>query len=749
MATRPESATAMYLFPLNSLAKDQQKKLDALNGALGNASLRVVSLTGDVPASERESVFCGAAVATAAPAETAATAPARPPDVFVTNPDLLHHQLAREWPSWLAFLARLRIVVLDEAHTYGGVFGAHLANLMRRLYNAVESAGGEPHALRFVAASATIANAAELLVRLTSHPQSGVVAISKSGAGALCRSVVFLNPAEDLLPCACRVAALWVQHGLQGIVFCNTLQAVDDLFAAFSRHYPRLQHLARCFYASLPAVQKADALGLLSAGAVKLLFATSALEAGVDLPRLDCCLLLGWPGARSRFAQRVGRAGRASSGLAMFLPDARSAVDRFIAAHPSAVFGCEEATCDPDYPSVLRGHLRCAAAERGVAVKALPRLFGAAAEATMRALVAEGACYIDDGDIFRCAARPHLSVSIRGGGPARSTVDVVLNDSVAERVSEEQAITRLYPGAVYGVTTERGARECFRVRELALYPCAGQSRAVLASTPCRNTRTFPVTYLDVAPLEVWSTQTLPVAGGTCGALLRAELGWAAVTTVVSGYKERDISSGKSLAQTRLFAEPLRSRHTAPYLQIKFTKPASTAVLARTGDVLTAFAAAESTDTRLKAAQWDKALRGCRLLAGLGDAHRRVALADSCALHTLAHQLVGLAPVHAAATAAAAGPQDVREACVVDRGGSVSLFLADSADGGSGVCEGIAARLAEAAAAAAWVCTHCAHCGGGLIGCSACVPTALHCTYNFLPLLAGVGAALVAPACSTV
>lgn len=346
-----DGALALYLFPTKALAQDQLAELLALNAA-GGLKVRVMTFDGDTPADARRSVR-------------------EHGDIVISNPDMLHQGILPHHPKWARFFEGLRTVVIDELHTYRGVFGSHMANVIRRLKRICRFYGSAP---RFILASATIANARELAERLLGEP---VAAITESGAPQGKKTVLVwnppvVNPDLNLRASArsqsARVARLAVKAGLASIVFANSRLSVEvltrylkDVFDRDPRRSPRVAAYRGGY---LPA-ERRDMERRLRAGRLDCVIATSALELGVDIGALDVAILNGYPGSIAATWQRLGRAGRRNRASLGILVAGSELMDQFLARHPDYLFGAspEHARIDPDQLLILMDHLRCAAFE--------------------------------------------------------------------------------------------------------------------------------------------------------------------------------------------------------------------------------------------------------------------------------------------------------------------------------------------------------------------------------------------------
>jgi DEAD/DEAH box helicase domain-containing protein len=344
-------AKALYLFPTKALSQDQVAEILELNRA-GHLGVRAMTFDGDTPGDARRAVRTQG-------------------DIVVSNPDMLHQGILPHHTKWAQFFENLETVVIDELHTYRGVFGAHMANVIRRLRRVARFYGADP---RFVMCSATIANPGELAERLLGEP---VTAITESGAPTGEKRLLVWNPPvvnADLglrasaRSQSTRIARAAVRAGLKTIVFANSRLEVEvltkylkDIFDADPRRAPRIA----AYRGGYLPTERREHERRLRAGGIDCVVATSALELGVDIGALDVCILNGYPGTIAGTLQRFGRAGRRNRPALGVLVCSSELLDQYLARNPELFLGAtpEHAQIDPDQLLILMDHVRCAAFE--------------------------------------------------------------------------------------------------------------------------------------------------------------------------------------------------------------------------------------------------------------------------------------------------------------------------------------------------------------------------------------------------
>jgi DEAD/DEAH box helicase domain-containing protein len=337
---------ALFLYPTKALAQDQLAELSALKHGLP-IELRVDTYDGDTPPGRRTAIREGG-------------------HVVMTNPDMLHAGLLPHHTRWRRLFSSLDFVVIDELHTYRGLFGSQVANVIRRLKRICAFYGSKP---TFICASATIANPLELAKRLLE--EDNVQLVERNGAPRGERRLIFYNPPlvnremgvrrSSMLE-ARRIAAPWIRSGAQTIVFCRSRLQVEVMLSYLRQDLaPRLDaHQRVRGYRSgyLPLHRREIEAGLRS-GEIKGVVSTNALELGIDIGSLQAAVLVGYPGTIASTWQQLGRAGRRSGSIGVFVASS-SPLDQFIVRHPEYFLSAdpEEGLIDPDNLLLLAGHLQ-------------------------------------------------------------------------------------------------------------------------------------------------------------------------------------------------------------------------------------------------------------------------------------------------------------------------------------------------------------------------------------------------------
>jgi DEAD/DEAH box helicase domain-containing protein len=374
-------ARALYLYPTKALAQDQARAL----GAFGlSKRVRPAIYDGDTPREARAEIRKRA-------------------NVVLTNPDMLHVGILPNHGAWADFFANLAVVVIDEAHVYRGVFGSHVANVLRRLRRIAAAYGTEP---RFLLTSATIANPLELAERLTGLHD--VALIDDDGSPAPSRRIAVWNPPltdealgarRSALGEAAELLSRLVREGARTICFIKSRKAVELLSRLVkddvAQTHPELAELVVPYRAGYTSQQRRELEAKLMRGELRAVVTTDALELGIDIGALDAAVVVTFPGTVASLRQMWGRAGRSSierrgHGLAVYVAG-EDALDQFFCRHPEEFLErpVEAAILDHESPLIFRRHLLCAAHE-GPLDQADAEFLGPRWEANAETLVSAG-----------------------------------------------------------------------------------------------------------------------------------------------------------------------------------------------------------------------------------------------------------------------------------------------------------------------------------------------------------------------
>lgn len=444
-AIREEGSTrALYLFPTKALAQDQLAEFEDLARGV-RAAVKAYTYDGDTPGDIRRAIRKKA-------------------HVVITNPDMLHAGILPHHTKWNEFFRNLAFVVIDETHTYRGVFGSHMVNVMRRLHRVCRHYGSRP---RFICCSATIANPQEVAARLV---QGEVRLIDRNGAPQGEKRFYFVNPPvvqkelglrKSSLSMAQRVAGEFLRSGISTIVFTSTRLNVEvltkylkDLFRKSGTDDETRIRGYRGGY--LPNLRREIEKGLRE-GRIKGVVSTNALELGVDIGSLEACILTGYPGSIASTWQQAGRAGRRTGLSCAVLVSRSTPLDQFIIRHPDYFFGKspEHARVNPENLTILLSHIQCAAFElpfrRG-------EPFGEADLEEILNFLAEKRVVKKLGDSWYWAedSYPADRISLRSIAAENFVIlDRSAENRVVAEVDFESAPLTVYPGAIYMVESQQ------------------------------------------------------------------------------------------------------------------------------------------------------------------------------------------------------------------------------------------------------------------------------------------------------
>jgi DEAD/DEAH box helicase domain-containing protein len=431
---------ALYLFPTKALAQDQLRTLreDFCPDLFRSADF--ATFDGDTPPSERGEIRKNARI-------------------ILSNPDMLHIGILPNHQQWSRFLRSLKYVVIDEAHTYRGVFGSHLAGVLRRLRRLCQLYGAEP---QFILCSATIANPGELAEELTGLP---FVIVDNDGAPHGGKDFVFWNPPliddgktarRSANSEATNLFTELLEREIRTLTFANT-RRVTELIYTYTRDKlgsikPALAKRIKPYRAGYLAEDRRQIERDLFSGKLLGVVATNALELGIDIGDLEATILTGYPGSIASTWQQAGRSGRGREQSLSFLIGRDNPLDQYLMRHPEFFFqkNFENALVNPDNPYILRAHLLCAAWEMPL-TEADGKYFGPALAKERDELSARGVLkerrnkwYLSAGISY-----PAQDINIRSTSGENFSLIDTSTGALLETVESGIAFFQIHPGAVY------------------------------------------------------------------------------------------------------------------------------------------------------------------------------------------------------------------------------------------------------------------------------------------------------------
>lgn len=446
-------STALLLFPTKALTNDQLNGLHSLIPSEMSGLVRAAIYDGDTPQKDRAAIRNTA-------------------NVLLTNPDMLHIGILPHHPSWARFFENLKIVVIDEIHIYRGIFGSHVANLMRRLQRIARFYNSDPV---FVLTSATIHNPAQLASKLI---EQDVAIIDEDGSPQGQKYFMIYNPPlineelgvrEGLLSTSGKLISILYQKNIQMLVFCRTRRFVELLLREVRKIMQIPQERIRGYRSGYLKSERREIENGLKNGLIRIGVATNALELGVDIGGVDAVLLPGYPGTISALTQRAGRAGRKfNPSLAVFIAS-MNPLDQFLARNPQYLLSRnpEEALINPDNPLILIEHLQCAAAELPIQKEdQFGSLKNNKVQEYLDYLVDSGTLYKKNGQFFWISDDyPTQHVSLRSTASTSILLKTTIEGEakVIGEVDYNSGLWMVHPGAIY---IHDG--ETYRVEELDL-----------------------------------------------------------------------------------------------------------------------------------------------------------------------------------------------------------------------------------------------------------------------------------------
>jgi DEAD/DEAH box helicase domain-containing protein len=522
-----DRSRVLYLSPTKALAADQLGALQRLT----LTALRAATFDGDTPPGERDSVRAHA-------------------NWVLTNPDMLHRGILPAHQRWASFLRRLKYVVVDECHAYRGMFGSHVAHILRRLRRICAKYGSAP---TFVLASATVARPEESASRLVGMP---VAAVSDSGAPRADRVFALWEPpltrlrGENDAPVrrsagseAARVLADLVVEGSRTLAFVRSRRGAELTALGAMRRLEEagagsLRRRVAAYRAGYLPEERRAVEAALASGELLGVAATNALELGVDIAGLDSVVLAGFPGTLSSLWQQAGRAGRAGDSALVVFIARDDPLDTYLVHHPAAVFGrpVEATVQDPSNPYVLAPQLCCAAAELPLTEDDLPLFGGEDARLVLNDLVRRGVLrHRPAGWYWTSRERP--SADIRGAGGQPFSIVEEATGALLGSADASTALRTVHEGAVY---LHQG--RSYVVSGLDL-----EDRVALVHSDDPDWSTSARDVTDIAIVETLRSRRAGPVG--------VHFGTVDVTNQIVAYQRKRLSTGEVIDETPLDLPP--------------------------------------------------------------------------------------------------------------------------------------------------------------------------------------------------
>jgi DEAD/DEAH box helicase domain-containing protein len=540
---RDPQATALYIFPTKALAQDQLAGLQELLTWISTPEAPIAPATydGDTPANARPTIR-------------------KKSRLIITNPDMLHTGIMPHHTRWEHFFRGLRLIIIDEMHTYRGVFGSHVANTLRRLKRLSNFYQVKP---KFVLTSATIGNPKELAEQLIEEP---VTIIDDDGSARGARNFIIYNPPivdkelgirASLTQESLRLAEDLLLYHIQTIIFGRTRRTVEILLRSIKPSFSNLDgnSIVQAYRSGyLPRQRRAIERGLRD-GSVQAVIATTALELGIDIGQMGAALLAGYPGTIAGTWQQAGRAGRGQESSLAVLVTSASPLDQFLARHPDYFFDSspEQALINPDNPLILLGHLQCATYELPFEqTETYGDLGWREISEYLEYLRGMGIIHKSGGKFFWMAENfPASAISLRSASPNNILLQSYEDEKsiTIGEVDRESAPWMVHPDAVY---IHQG--ETYLVDELDLDGNLARMRPVEVDFFTRAQRET-----EIQLIELIEETTTTGCSKSCGEIL--------VTSQVIGYRKVRWGTNENLGYGEVTLPPSQLQTTGYWLTL--------------------------------------------------------------------------------------------------------------------------------------------------------------------------------------
>jgi len=581
MITNPNSR-ALFLFPTKALAQDQFSNLQSLQ------SQTPALAPGASVVNQKSSIYDGD-TPTSARAKIRQVA-----NIILTNPDMLHTGILPHHTNWADFFTHLKYIVIDEAHTYRGVFGSHVANVIRRLKRVANFYGAKP---QFILASATIGNPKELAEKLIEEP---VHLIDNDGSARGARHFIIYNPPlvdeslglrKSSLLEGVRLAQDLLNQNVQSVVFARSRRSVEIILrylqlniedqsgitnyqlqggldtplnehSGLLDHQPisnslisNLQSPIRGYRSGYLPTQRREIEKGLRDGSVKTVVATNALELGIDIGGLGAAILVGYPGTVASARQQAGRAGRGLESAVAVMVASANPIDQFLAHHPEYFFerSPEQALVNPDHLLILLEHLRCAMFElpfqKG---EGFGTISAQTIEEYLNFLVENNEAHLSQEKYFWMADQyPAANISLRSASPQSVVLQTIQEDRAQTigTVDGESAVWMTHPGAIY-----LHEAQSYFVEELNL------EQHIARLKPIES---------DYYTEPLRGTEVALTSESARAAILGGDKAWGEllVTTQVTGFRKRRWYTHENLGEEPLDLPPSELQTTGYWLSL--------------------------------------------------------------------------------------------------------------------------------------------------------------------------------------
>ncbi|MDZ7263143.1 MAG: DEAD/DEAH box helicase [candidate division KSB1 bacterium] len=527
---------ALYLFPTKALSQDQLDELYGISTAL-NRNIKTYTFDGDTPASARKAIRSAG-------------------HIVVTNPDMLHQGILPHHTKWIKLFENLKYVVIDEIHHYRGVFGSHLANIIRRLKRICKFYGSDP---QFICCSATIGNPKELAEKIL---EAECILVDNNGAPRGEKHFILYNPPvvnfelgirRSVLNETKKLAEKFLSSKIQTIVFARSRLRVEILVTYLKEIMQKLgqsPRLVRGYRGGYLPLERREIEKGLREGEILGVVSTNALELGIDIGQLSVCLMAGYPGTITSSWQQAGRAGRRAETSVAILVASSAPIDQFIINHPEYFFGQspEMGIVDPNNLIILMSHLKCAAFE-------LPfedgERFGSDATQEMLAYLEEHGVLHHVGERWHWTSEiyPAQEISLRSASPENFVIiDTTRDERVIGEVDYFSAPMLIYEEAIY----------IHESRQYHVDKLDWERRKAYVHEVEVDHYTDAQTKTDLKVLDVFDQQE--VKGGA-----KAH-GEVSVTTVTVAYKKIKFHTHENIGMGNIHLPELEMHTTAYWLE---------------------------------------------------------------------------------------------------------------------------------------------------------------------------------------
>ena len=503
------SVHALYLFPIKALGFDQKRQLEEfMKNTLLEKKISVAIIDGDTDKKKRRTLLLD------------------PPNIIISNVDILNYTILSNIAEWSKFLSSLKYMVMDELHSYRGIFGSHVYNVLKRFSRLYKD-------IQFITSSATIGNASEFAENLLDRK---FVHIKESGAPRGKKYFILINPEMSPSKVAATLLKINIDQGIKTICFTKSRRETENIYASLLRQDITLKNFISSYRAGFLPEERREIENKFLHNEIKAVIATSAFELGIDIGGIDSTILVGYPGSLINLWQRAGRSGRKLNDSLIILIAGQDALDQYYVKHPELLLGniFEDITVDRENKEINKKHIHCACFEEPI--KTDEEYYQHFKNEIIELVENNELFYNAEGNkIFTLKKYPYKEIDLRQTG---DTYNILCNNILIGTNSARRIYSEMHEGAIY---IHRGSQFIVEKIDKA-------KRCVYVAPINPDYYTLPLLSKETLILKVFKEKTYLNTK-----IIALEL---KVTETLKGFRKISIKTGEKLQDIELSKEPI-------------------------------------------------------------------------------------------------------------------------------------------------------------------------------------------------